>query len=103
MSEVGKVEAHEIKQMFQAGMKKADIAYVTQRSRPTIDKVLSGSPREIDKRCDLHDRFLGPLSTGNYDGDEEIMEFSDPTSEHAERVEFLENNGMVKPLFPKEI
>jgi hypothetical protein len=100
-NEVGKLEAHEIKQMHEAGMSKKDIAYATQRSRPTIDRVLSGVSREVDERVDMHDRFLGPLTSGCYVGDEEIVEFSDPTCDNAELEELIENNPNLNLLIPK--
>jgi hypothetical protein len=96
--QVDKMEAHEIKQMYEAGMSKKDIAYATDRSRPTIDKVLSGTPREADERADMHDRMLGPISSGCYDSNGEQALFEDPTSEWAERVEFLEKNIDVELL-----
>jgi len=92
MSEITKVEAYEIKQFSDAGMKQKDIAYAIGCSERTVRNVLSGKRAQRDERADLHDRMLGPISSGCYDSDGEQVLFDDPTCDYAERVELLEKN-----------
>jgi len=92
MSEITKVEAYEIKQFSDAGMKQKEIAYAIGCSERTVRNVLSGKRAQRDERADLHDRMLGPITSGCYDSDGEQVLDNDPTYDYAERVELLEKN-----------
>lgn len=98
MKELTKVEAHEIKQMSWAGMKHKDIAYAIGCSERTVRNVLGGKRSQRDDRADMHDRMLGPISSGCYDSDGEQMLPDDPTYDYAERVEFLERTEHMEVL-----
>lgn len=96
MKHVDKMEAHEIKMMFKAGMSKKDIAYVVQRSRTTIDKILGGDHKSADERAYMHDRMLGEITSGCYDSEGEQHLPVDPTYDYAEKIQFLERNEHVE-------
>lgn len=98
MNHVDKMEAHEIKKMFEAGMSKKDIAYAVQRSRPTIDKILGGDHTSMDSRADMHDRMLGEITSGCYDSEGEQHLPIDPTYDYAERIQFLERTEHIEVL-----
>jgi predicted transcriptional regulator len=102
VSEITKVEAHEIKQWSAAGMKQTDIAKAIGCSERTVRNVLRGEPAQRDERADMHDRMLGSISSGCYDKDGEQAIFEDPTCDWAERIEFLEKNIDVEVLDSKE-
>ena len=92
MKELTKVVVYDIKRLRDVGHTQVEVALLTGCSERTVRNVLTGKHAQRDERADCHDRMLGGISSGCYDMDNEIPIFEDPTSEMAERIEFLENN-----------
>jgi len=94
---MSKMDLHSIREMAKEGMSQKDIAYVMECSPSTISLILNGKRgEEIDRLADRTEYFLGGISSGNYENGEEMIEFSDPTSETVEFEQEME-------LFLKEL